>query len=106
MVSILHRVSGALLFLALPMVVALFDASVSDRAASPLSSGIAPPVWRLGAWVLTGALLVHLLAGIRHLWMDMTHRVSRDDGRVSSWVTLAASALLWLLVGAKLFAVY
>jgi succinate dehydrogenase / fumarate reductase cytochrome b subunit len=47
-----------------------------------------------------------MIAGVRHLWMDMTHSVSKEQGRSSAIFTLASSLLLTLLFGARLFGLY
>lgn len=113
-VSILHRVSGALLFLLLPFVIWLFDASVSsemsfDRFTSVFGVGLPwLPGWlvKLVALGLIWAYLLHLIAGVRHLWMDATHSVSKEQGQSSAWVTLVLSTALTLALGAKLFGLF
>lgn len=113
-VSILHRVSGACMFLLLPFVIWMFDKSVSSevsfevfKAAFGAGAGWWPGLLvKLVAWGLIGAYLLHFIAGLRHLWMDATHSVSKEQGHRSGVFTLAASALLWLLLGAKLFGLY
>jgi len=113
-VSILHRVSGALMFLLLPFVIWLFDTSVSseisfDVFASAFAVGIGVlPGWflKLVALALIWAYLHHFIAGVRHLWMDATHSVSLAQGRASALVTLVASVLLTLVLGAKLFGLF
>jgi succinate dehydrogenase / fumarate reductase cytochrome b subunit len=110
-VSILHRVSGGLIFVLLPFIIWLFDASVTseisyERFASAFVAGIGwLPGWliKLVALALIWAYLLHLIAGVRHLWMDMTHSVSLEQGRISAWVTLASSAVLTLALAVKLF---
>ena len=110
-VSILHRVSGALMFLLLPFVIWLFDVSLTSevsyvRFTSTFVAGIGwLPGWlmKLVALALIWAYLHHLIAGVRHLWMDMTHSVSLEQGRVSAWATLASSAVLTLALAVKLF---
>ena len=113
-VSILHRISGALLFLLLPFVIWLFDTSVTseitfDRFRSAFLGGIGfLPGWflKLVVLALIWGYLVHFIAGLRHLWMDVTHSVSMQQGRVSAQVTLVLSTLLTLLFAARLFGVY
>ena len=62
---------------------------------------------KLVALALIWALLHHFLAGLRHLWMDMSHAaVNRDFGRTSAVATLALSILLTVVLGAKLFGLY
>ena len=113
-VSILHRVSGALMFVLLPFVIWLFDNSLSseisfDRFASVFSTGAGfLPAWfvKLVCWALIWAYLHHFIAGVRHLWMDATHSVSKEQGRSSAIVTLASSLLLTVALGAKLFGLF
>ena len=63
------------------------------------------PGWfvKLVALVLIWAYLHHLIAGLRHLWMDATHAVTLQFGRSSAIFTLVVSVLLTLALGAKLF---
>jgi succinate dehydrogenase / fumarate reductase cytochrome b subunit len=113
-VSILHRVSGALMFLLLPLIVWLFDASVSseisyDGFASAFSAGIGfVPGWlfKLVVLAIIWAYLHHLIAGIRHLYMDATHSVTKEFGKSSAVVTLVLSIGLTVVLGAKLFGLY
>lgn len=110
-VSILHRVSGALMFLLLPFVIWLFDVSLTseisyERFTSAFVAGVGfLPGWfmKLVALALIWAYLHHFIAGVRHLWMDMTHSVSKAQGQVSAWITLGASAGLTLALAVKLF---
>ena len=113
-VSILHRISGAVMFLLLPFIVWLFDVSVTseisyERFTSAFVAGIGfVPAWfdKLVVLGLIWAYLHHFIAGVRHLWMDMTHSVTKEQGHSSAIVTLAASVLLTLVFGAKLFGLY
>jgi succinate dehydrogenase / fumarate reductase cytochrome b subunit len=110
-VSILHRVSGALMFLLLPFVIWLFDVSLTseisyERFTSAFVAGVGfLPGWfmKLVALALIWAYLLHFIAGVRHLWMDMTHSVSMVQGQYSAWVTLGASGVLTIALGLKLF---
>jgi succinate dehydrogenase / fumarate reductase cytochrome b subunit len=110
-VSILHRVSGVLLFLLMPFLIWMFDTSVSseisfDRFASVFVAGaLGLPGWfyKLVALAMIWAYLHHFFAGVRHLWMDATHAVTRDFGRTSAIVTLVASLLLTAALGWRLF---
>jgi succinate dehydrogenase / fumarate reductase, cytochrome b subunit len=113
-VSILHRVSGAVMFLLMPFVIWMFDASVSSEISfegfsSAFVAGVGVvPGWffKLVALALVWAYLHHFIAGVRHLWMDATHSVTKQFGHNSAVITLSASVLLTLLLGAKLFGLY
>ena len=114
-VSILHRISGAAMFLLLPFTIWMFDASLTsevsyEQFASVFSAGAAGLpgwLWKLVAFALIWAYLLHFSAGLRHLWMDVSHAaVSKEFGHSSAIATLAISILLTLVLGAKLFGLY
>jgi succinate dehydrogenase / fumarate reductase cytochrome b subunit len=114
-VSILHRISGVLMFLLLPFIIWMFDTSISSeisfarfRAAFNVGVGVVPGWFvKLVVLALIWAYLHHFTAGLRHLWMDMSHRaVSKEFGKKSAQFTLIASLLLTVILGAKLFGLY
>jgi len=113
-VSILHRASGAIMLALLPFVIWMFDASVTseisyDGFTSAFGAGLGVvPGWmvKLVALALIWAYLHHFIAGLRHLWMDVTHSVTKGFGHSSAMVTLGLSVLLTVLLGAKLFGLF
>jgi len=113
-VSILHRISGALMFVLLPLVVWLLDVSLTsevsyERFSNAFIAGIGfVPAFLLKLVVLAliWSFLHHLIAGVRHLWMDVTHSVTLQQGRVSALITLGISGVLTIILGAKLFGLY
>lgn len=114
-VSILHRISGAIMFLLLPFIIWMFDKSVSSeysfarfRAAFNVGMlGLPGIIWKLLALLVIWAYLYHLIAGLRHLRMDMSHAaVSKASGKTSAIVTLVLSSVLTLLLALKLFGAY
>ena len=113
-VSILHRVSGLLMFLLLPFIIWMLDTSISSeislaKFSSAFALGIGfVPGWfiKLTALALIWAYLHHFIAGLRHLYMDMCHAVSKEFGKSSAVLTLALSLGLTALLGAKLFGLY
>ncbi len=110
-VSILHRVSGLVMFLLLPFIIWMFDTSLTSEisygqftAVFAGGVGFVPGiVFKLIALLLTWAYLHHFIAGLRHLWMDATHSVTKEFGRQSALVTLGLSIILTVALGAKLF---
>jgi len=113
-VSILHRVSGALMFLLMPFIIWMFDTSLSSefsfaKFTSAFGIGVGfVPGWffKLVALALLWAYLHHFIAGVRHLWMDINHAVSKEFGKSSAIVTLVLSISLTVILGAKLFGLY
>jgi len=110
-VSILHRVSGVLMFLLLPFLIWLFDNSVtSEISYGMFTTAFAAGVGFIPAWFLKLVVLAliwgylfHFTAGLRHLWMDMTHAVTKSFGHSSAVATLVISTVLTLALGYKLF---
>ncbi|WP_342616907.1 succinate dehydrogenase, cytochrome b556 subunit [Rhodoferax sp. GW822-FHT02A01] len=114
-VSILHRVSGAILFVLMPFIIWMFDASVSSefsfaRFTHVFAAGVGfLPGWfiKLVALAIIWSYLHHFAAGIRHLFMDINHdAVTKQFGRSSALTVLAVSLLLTAVLGAKLFGLY
>jgi len=113
-VSILHRASGGLMFILLPLIIWMFDTSVSseisfDVFTSAFSAGLGfVPGWffKLVVLAIIWAYLHHLTAGVRHLYMDVRHAVSKEFGKSSAIVTLVLSLGLTAVLGAKLFGLY
>jgi len=112
--SILHRVSGALMFLLLPLIIWLFDKSVSSEISfGQFSAAFSAGLWIFPGWfiklvvlALIWAYLHHILAGVRHLVLDVTHRTTKPFGRQTAASVLVVSVLLTLIFGAKLFGLY
>lgn len=112
--SILHRISGALMFLLLPFVIWLFDHSISSQASferftALFNGGLGMPGWfyKLVVLALVWSFLHHLFTGIRFLIMDADHEaVSLSWGRASAKAAIALSVLLTVVLGAKLFGLY
>ncbi|WP_374354794.1 succinate dehydrogenase, cytochrome b556 subunit [Limnohabitans sp.] len=113
-VSILHRISGLLMFLLMPLIIWLFDNSISSEisfakfsAAFNVGLGFVPGWFmKLVALALIWAYLHHFIAGMRHLYMDVCHAVSKEFGKSSAIVTLVLSLGLTAVLGAKLFGLY
>lgn len=115
LVSILHRISGAIMFFLMPFIIWMFDTSISseisfEKFKSAFNAGmlgLPGVIWKLIALALIWAFLHHFIAGLRHLWMDTSHEaVSKEFGKSSAAFTLAVSIGLTLILGAKLFGLY
>jgi succinate dehydrogenase cytochrome b subunit len=110
-VSILHRISGIIMFVLMPFVIWMFDTSLSSEITyEEFTSVFIAGFWIFPAWMvklvvlaLIWSLLHHFIAGLRHLWMDLTHAVSKEFGRNSALVTIASSLVLTLVFGFALF---
>jgi succinate dehydrogenase / fumarate reductase cytochrome b subunit len=106
-VSILHRASGALLFLSLPLLLQLFDSSLSSERSFRDFSAFADSLGgRVVFTVLGWALLHHLCAGIRFLLLDLHIGVERSAARRGAGVVLGCSLALTALLALRIFGVW
>lgn len=104
-VSILHRVSGALLFLFIPFLLHLLGQSLaSERSFDGVKQALATVPARLVILGLSWAYLHHFCAGIRFLWMDVDHNATaRQSSRRSAIAVFAVSLALTAIAVFKLF---
>ena len=114
-VSILHRASGVIMFVLMPLIIWMLDTSISSEisfekfkdAFNGGMLGLPGVIWKLVALALVWSYLHHFIAGLRHLWMDISHAaVNKEFGRSSALVTLILSIALTAVLGAKLFGFY
>ncbi len=104
-VSILHRVSGALLFLVgIPLLLAGLAASLeSPESYADVKAAFAHPLAKLVLIGFLWAYLHHFFAGIRFLLLDMLKGIELAAARRSSVAVLAVSLALTLIIGARLW---
>jgi succinate dehydrogenase / fumarate reductase cytochrome b subunit len=107
MVSIMHRVSGALLFLLLPLLLWLFDLSLTSEISYGRLQSIASNFFvKLVLVALAWAFLHHLVAGVRYLLLDLDIGVDKPAARTSALAVFWISLPLALLVALKIFGVF
>ena len=98
--SILHRISGIIVFIGLGFLIWGFDQSLSGEegfnAIREVLQGFLP---KLILWGILSALLYHLVAGIRHLLMDIGIGESLQGGRMGAKILLVVAVVLIVLVG-------
>lgn len=107
-VSILHRISGALLFfVGLPYLLYLFQESLtSELSFEHYRSIIAHPLAKLVLLALVWAYVHHLIAGLRHLAMDLDIANDREQALLFAKVQLALSVVITAVLGLKLFGAF
>lgn len=99
-VSIVHRMTGVAIFLALPVLLWMLDRSLaSPESFADLKVLMTSPLVKLLVWAILAVLLYHLVAGIRHLIMDAGVGESLEGGRRAAKLVFAITAVLILLVG-------
>lgn len=106
-VSILHRVSGAGMFLMLPFLLYLLQLSLLSEGSFMQFKGVLENVFvKILVLGLSWAYLHHFCAGIRHLFMDNHFALDKDGSRMTAKSVLIVSLLLTVAVGLKLFGVF
>lgn len=102
-VSILHRISGALLFLFAAWLLYLLDASLaSAERYESIKATLAHPLTKLVLLGLLWAYLHHLCAGIRYLFLDIHKGIDLPTARVTSVIVLVVSLALTAVLGGLL----
>lgn len=98
-VSILHRVSGVFMVLAIPFLIYVLDLSLRGPEGFAEAGAFFDNILvQLGLLVIIWSLMHHLLAGIRYLLIDIDVGVEKQAARNSAWVVLFAALVLALVV--------
>jgi succinate dehydrogenase / fumarate reductase cytochrome b subunit len=106
-VSILHRISGAALFLLLPFILYLFDQSLASELSYQKFQAITSSVLiKLICLGLIWSFLHHFCAGIRYLLLDLEIGVEKSESNRSAIIVLIVGIALTAIVGLKLFGFY
>ncbi|WP_045107035.1 succinate dehydrogenase, cytochrome b556 subunit [Legionella hackeliae] len=98
--SILHRISGLVLFLLMPAMLYFLAISLqSPNSFMALQQMLGQPLHKLVLWAFSAALIYHMLAGIRHLLMDLGYGEDVKSGRRSAIFVITLAIILTLLLG-------
>ncbi|MBA3998603.1 MAG: succinate dehydrogenase, cytochrome b556 subunit [Candidatus Accumulibacter sp. 66-26] len=100
--SILHRISGAVIFLLLPVLLWLFQSSLtSPETFATFKSVVGNPLVKIVLLGLIWLYMHHFCAGIRYLLLDLHKGVDLASARLSSKIVFVVSIALTLIIGAK-----
>lgn len=103
-ISIMHRIFGAGLFLVIPLLLFSMQVSLeSSRSFEALRSVLAHPFWKLVTLGLIWAYLHHFCAGIRYLAIDLDYGSDLAPARASAMAVVIVSIVLTLLVGVSIW---
>lgn len=104
-VSILHRVSGVILFFVVALSLFLLDTSLeSEQSFDVLKHWFSSPFLQFVIWASLAAMAYHFFAGIRHLIMDLgIGEDSFDSGRRSAWLVVAVVSVVIALISVWIF---
>ena len=98
--SILHRVSGVILFFSIPILLYFLDLSLTSEFHFDLAKSYIQSIFgKLIVWAILSFITYHLFAGIRHIIMDCGIGESKEAGSLSSKILLIVSVIAILLIG-------
>lgn len=102
-ISIVHRITGALLVLALPVATYWLDRSLAgEQGFAAAASFLTKPAIKLFTLLLLAIFFQHLVSGLRHLLLDFQIGLDRSSARFTAWLVPVVSLLLtavsaWML---------
>jgi succinate dehydrogenase / fumarate reductase cytochrome b subunit len=103
-VSIAHRVSGAVLFFVIPLILCFLSSSLeSAQSFAAFKAVVGHPAMKIILLGILWAYMHHLCAGVRHLAMDLHMGLELPSARAASIAVLVVSIAITLLVGALLW---
>ncbi len=98
--SITHRISGVIVFLGIAGLLCLLDVSLtSEEDFNSVRTAALSPLVRLLLWGVLSALAYHLVAGVKHLLLDLGIGESKEGGPRGAQITLIVSILLIAALG-------
>lgn len=99
-VSILHRISGVILFLLIPFILWGLDLSLaSQQDFDSVHQFFIQPLIKFIIWCILAAFIYHFVAGVRHLFMDMGVGENLKSGRIGALFVILISVILIILAG-------
>jgi succinate dehydrogenase / fumarate reductase cytochrome b subunit len=98
--SVLHRISGIALFILLPIILFILGRSLqSEEIFAQTKTMLTNPCYKLVLWAFSASLIYHVLAGIRHLLMDMGFGEHLNAGRRSAILVIVLAVILTIFLG-------
>lgn len=98
--SLLHRISGAFIFVGIAVLLYLLDLSLSSAAGfGQVQEILSHTLMKLVVWAILAGLLYHLIAGIKHLIMDLGIGETMQGGTTAARMVIALSTLTIIVAG-------
>lgn len=98
--SILHRISGLILFIGIAFLICALDQSLSSaQGFAKVQDSLSGFFAKLTLWVVLSALIYHFIAGVKHLLMDFGIGETLEGGRLGAKLTLVISVVLIVITG-------
>ncbi len=98
--SIMHRISGIILFVGIGILIYFWDQSLSSAASfAELQESLGNPFVKFILWGVVSALLYHFVAGIKHLFMDFGIGETLEGADIAAKLVIGISAVLIIFAG-------
>lgn len=99
-VSILHRISGFIIFLLIPLILWMAYAASTASGFAQLQECFSSPIMKIVVWAFLAFLIYHFLAGVKHLLMD-GHILSENltVAKIASTIVIVSAVVLIILAG-------
>lgn len=98
--SILHRITGVVLFIAVPILLWMLQKSLDSAGYAELQAMFTESfLWQFILWAILTSVAYHVIAGVRHLLMDLGIGESLEGGRRGAWAVLFLSVISAVLLG-------
>ena len=103
-VSILHRISGVIMLFFIPTLLMLLKRSLeSPYEFGQIQDTLSAPIIIWFVWGVLGVIVYHLIAGLRHVIMDIGFFESKQASRCTAWGVLLVFAIVWIACGVCLW---
>ena len=104
LVSIMHRASGVMIFFSIPILLGILSCSLeSESSFNELKDTLDGFFVTMVVWGAVGALLYHLVAGVKHLIMDFGIGETLEGGLMGAKITIALAAVFIIFMGVWLW---
>lgn len=98
--SILHRISGIALFLLLPVLLYILSLSLySPETFAQMQIMLTSPIYKSVLWAFGASLIYHIIAGIRHILMDIGFGEHLSTGRRTAILVIVLAVIFAILLG-------
>ena len=98
--SIGHRISGIWIFICLPFLLLMLQESLANlESFSNISNKFNNIYYKLFLLSFLIASIYHAIAGIRHIIMDLGFMESKNESKVTSWIVIISSIIIFLFLG-------
>lgn len=98
--SIAHRASGVIVFVGIAILLWVFDLSMSsEEGFNRVRETMMSPLFKFIIWAILSALAYHLVAGVKHLLLDMGIGESKEAAPRGATLVIIVSLILIVLLG-------